>query len=138
MRHRKLKSRLGKTTSHKKAMMKNLACALIEHERIHTTYPKARELRTYIEKLITLGKEGSLKARRNAFGLLQNKKAVHKLFEEIAPRFSERNGGYTRVVHDGPRHGDCAPMSYIELVERVEKEVKPKKKKRERPSLPGM
>ncbi len=136
MRHRNIRTRLGRTTSHRKAVLKNLAIALIEHERIHTTDAKAKELQKYIEHLITLGKEGTTHARRQAFSLLQEKGTVHKLFEEIAPRFRERAGGYTRVIKDAPRHGDAALMSYIEFIERVKKEVKQPKKKRERLSMP--
>ena len=136
MRHRNQRTRLGKPTAHRTAMMRNLAIALIEHERIHTTDAKAKELKKFIDRLITLGKEGTVQARRHAFSLLAQKESVHKLFEEIAPRYKERSGGYSRVVKDAPRHGDAALMSYIELTERVVKEVKPKKKKRERPVMP--
>ena len=138
MRHRKLRTRLGRRTDQRQALLKSLACALIEQERIHTTDTKAKELRKFVDRLITLGKLGTLAARRNAFSILQNKQVVHKLFEEVAPRYQEREGGYTRVIKDGYRQGDSALMSYIELVERVEKEVKVPKKKRERPTLPRM
>jgi large subunit ribosomal protein L17 len=137
MRHRKIRSKLNRTTEHRKALMRNLAIALIREERIHTTDAKAKQLRPFVERLITLGKDGSLHARRQAFGELNDKRAVHRLFTEVAPRFMERNGGYTRIVKDAPRQGDGALMSFIELVEREEKEVKPKpKKKRERPAMP--
>lgn len=136
MRHRKLRTKLGRPTAHRKALLRNLACALIEQERIHTTDAKAKELRKFIERLVTLGKEGTTHARRLAFSMLPKKQAIHKLFEEIAPRFKDRSGGYTRIVKDAPRQGDSAMMSYIEFTERVEKEVKPKKQKKERPVIP--
>ncbi len=132
MRHRKIRSKLNRTTGHRKALMRNLATALIKEERIHTTEAKARNLRPFVEKLITLGKRGDLAARRLAFSRLGKKEAVHKLFEEIAPRFSERPGGYTRIIKDNFRAGDSAPMAYIELVEHVEKKMV-KKKKAKRP-----
>lgn len=136
MRHQKIRTRLGRTTAHRLALLRNLACQLIQHERIYTTDAKAKELRKFIEPLITLGKEDTTHARRQVFSALQKKEAVKKLFNEIAPRFKERPGGYTRIVKDKPRHGDSALMSYIEFVQRVEKEVKPKKKKKERVRLP--
>ena len=132
MRHRKIKSKLNRTTGHRKALMRNLAIALIQEERIHTTQAKAKNLRPFIERLITLGKRGDLAARRLAFSRLGKKEAVHKLFEEIAPRFLERPGGYTRIIKDNFRAGDSAPMAYIELVEHVEKKMV-KKKKSKRP-----
>lgn len=128
MRHRKIKSKLNRTTSHRKALMRNLASALIDKERIHTTQAKAKNLRPFIEKLITLGKKGDLASRRLAFQRLCNKEAVHKLFEDVAPRFQERPGGYTRIVKDNPRPGDSAPMAYIELVEMEERDMVKKKK----------
>lgn len=121
MRHRKHHHHLSRPTGHRKALLRNLAAALIEHERIHTTEAKAKALRPYIERLVTLGKKGDLAARRRAFSILGKKQAVHKLFEDIAPRFSDRNGGYTRIIHDGQRMGDAAWMAYIEFVVRVEK-----------------
>jgi large subunit ribosomal protein L17 len=136
MRHRKIRSKLNRTTEHRTALLRNLAKALVREERIHTTDAKAKQLRSFVEHLVTLGKDGSLHARRLAFSELPDKKAVHKVFTEIAPRFKERAGGYTRVVKDAPRAGDGALMSFIEFVEREEKEVKPKKKKRERVKMP--
>lgn len=128
MRHRKIRSKLNRTTAHRKALMRNLAAALIQEERIHTTQAKAKNLRPFIEKLVTLGKRGDLAARRLAFTRLGKKEAVHKLFIEISPRFNERPGGYTRIIKDNYRAGDSAPMAYIEFVEGVQKEMVKKKK----------
>jgi len=118
MRHRNIKSRLNRPTAHRSALLRNLACALIEHEKIQTTDAKAKALRPVIEKMITLAKDGSLASRRQAFASLGRKEAVHRLFTEIGPRFSERPGGFTRIVKDGPRMGDGAPMAFIEFVDR--------------------
>lgn len=126
MRHLKHRSKLNRTTEHRKALMRNLAIALIEHERIQTTLPKAKQLRGVIEPLVTLARGGSLHQRRQAFSILQHKQAVHKLFENIGPRFSERPGGYTRVVKADFRAGDNAPLAFIEF---VDTKFEPKKKK---------
>lgn len=123
MRHHIAGRKLNRTPSHKKAMMANLATSLIEHERIVTTVPKAKELRTVVEPLITLGKRGDLHARRQAAPQLRGNVALGKLFGELAERFAERNGGYTRIVQIGPRRGDNAPMAYIEFVDAPEAEV---------------
>jgi len=134
MRHHKIKSKLNRTTAHRRALMKNLAAALIQEERIHTTHAKAKNLRPFIEKLVTLGKKGDLASRRLVFNKLGKKEAVHKLFAQIAPRFTERPGGYTRIIKDNFRAGDSAHMAYIEFVAGVEKEmVKKKKSKRKLP-----
>lgn len=117
MRHRNTRSRLGRTTEHRAALMRNLANALLEHERIETTQAKAVQLRSFVEPLITLAKAGDLHSRRQAFSHLQQKEVVHKLFEEIGPRMGQRPGGYTRVVKAGVRQGDGAPMAIIELVD---------------------
>jgi large subunit ribosomal protein L17 len=125
MRHRKHRSKLGRTTEHRKALMRNLAAALIENGRIRTTHVKASQLRPYIEKLVTKAVKGqkasdasiSLHQRRLIFSKLQDKYATHALYEEIAPRFTDRNGGYTRVIKAGNRAGDNAPMAYIEFVD---------------------
>ena len=118
MRHRVAYRKLGRVTEHRIAMLRSQASALIEHERIETTQPKAKALKPEFEKLITLAKRGDLHARRQALSELHNDKfAVHKLFEEIAPRYAQRPGGYTRIVKLGPRQGDAAPMAYIELVD---------------------
>lgn len=119
MRHLKRRHRLGRPTGHRKALMRNLAAALIEHERIRTTEAKAKALRPYVEKLVTLGKKGEQHHRRLAFSILGNKHAVHKLFESIAPLFTERPGGYTRIVKDTQRAGDGSWMAYIEFVDKT-------------------
>ena len=117
MRHRKTGRRLGRTSSHRKAMYRNMAASLIEHESISTTLPKAKELRKTVEPLITLAKEDGVSRRRSAFDLLRDKKAVGKLFTEIGPRFKDRPGGYLRILKSGIRNGDTAPMAVIQLVD---------------------
>lgn len=118
MRHRLSGRKLNRTSSHRKAMFSNMAVALLSHEQIETTLPKARELRRFADKMITLGKRGTLHAKRQALSTLQDKLLVGKLFGALAERYKERNGGYTRVLKAGHRHGDCAPMAIIELVDR--------------------
>lgn len=118
MRHGKKYSKLGVTTSHRKAMLANMANALIKHEQIKTTLPKAKTLRTYVEQMITLGKKGGLSNRRSAISTLQDETMVAKLFGPLAERYGKRAGGYTRVLKAGFRHGDAAPMAIIELVDR--------------------
>ncbi|MEL6385870.1 MAG: 50S ribosomal protein L17 [Pseudomonadota bacterium] len=118
MRHRLAHRKLGRTTSHRKAMMANMAASLIEHEQIVTTLPKAKEMKPFMDKLITLAKKGDLAARRQAIATVRNKDAVRKLFEVMGGRYAERHGGYTRVLKAGFRHGDNAPMAVIELVDR--------------------
>lgn len=118
MRHGKAHRKLNRTASHRKAMFKNMAAALIKHEQIVTTLPKAKELRPIVEKLITLGKRGDLHARRQAQSRLQDKAMVAKLFDTLGARYKERNGGYTRVMKAGFRYGDSAPMAVIEFVDR--------------------
>ena len=122
MRHRMAGRKLNKTSSHRKAMFANMASALLKHEQIVTTLPKAKELRPIVERLITLGKRGSLHARRQAISKLpvSDKEIVQKLFDTLAERYKERNGGYTRVLKAGFRHGDAAPVAVIELVDRDE------------------
>jgi large subunit ribosomal protein L17 len=117
MRHLKQGRKLGRTTAHRKALLRNLATALFEHERIITTEPKAKELRRVADKLVTLGKRGNLHARRQALQTVQSNAVVQKLFNEIAPRFAERQGGYTRILRLGYRPGDAAAMAVIELVD---------------------
>jgi len=117
MRHLKQGRKLGRTTAHRKALLRNLATALLEHERIVTTEPKAKELRRVADKLVTLGKRGDLHARRQALQVVRSNLVVRKLFNEIAPRFAERQGGYTRVLRLGYRPGDAAAMAVIELVD---------------------
>ena len=117
MRHLRQGRKLGRTTAHRKALLRNLATALLEHERIITTEPKAKELRRVADKLVTLGKRGDLHARRQALQTVRSNSVVQKLFNEIAPRFAERRGGYTRVLRLGYRSGDAAAMAVIELVD---------------------
>ncbi len=117
MRHAKKKGKLSRDSAHRKSMLRTMSKQLIEHERIRTTQPKAKALKPEFEKLITLAKRGDLHARRQALSQLnQDKFVVHKLFEEIAPRYSSRNGGYTRIVKLGPRRSDSAEMVFLELV----------------------
>ena len=118
MRHGVAGRKLGRTSTHRKATFANMAVALITHEQIRTTLPKAKELRPVVEKLITLGKKGDLAARRRALSMLQDTTVAAKLFGPIAERYKERNGGYCRVLRAGIRHGDTATMAVIELVDR--------------------
>ena len=118
MRHRKQGRKLNRTASHRKAMFKNMSASLLVHEQIVTTLPKAKELRSVVDKLITLGKRGDLHARRLAASRIEDKEAVAKLFAVLGPRYAERPGGYTRVLKAGFRFGDNAPMAVIELVDR--------------------
>jgi large subunit ribosomal protein L17 len=117
MRHLKQGRKLGRTTAHRRALLRNLATALLEHERIITTEPKAKELRRVADKLVTLGKRGDLHARRQALQVVRSNAVVRKLFDDIAPRFVDRQGGYTRVLRLGYRPGDAAAMAVIELVD---------------------
>lgn len=119
MRHRNSGRKFSRTSSHRKAMFSNMCCSLIEHEQIKTTLPKAKELRRYIEPLITVSKIDSVATRRHVFDTLRSKEAVGKLFTILGPRFVERPGGYVRVLKCGNRVGDNAPMAIIELVERT-------------------
>ena len=117
MRHAKKRNKLSRDTAHRKALFSNLSRQLIEHERIETTQAKAKAVKPEFEKLVTLAKRGDLHARRQALSALgQDKFLVHKLFEELAPRYTERNGGYTRIVKIGPRRSDSAEMVLLELV----------------------
>jgi large subunit ribosomal protein L17 len=118
MRHRKSGRHLNRTSSHRKAMFKNMSCSLFEHELIKTTVPKAKELRRVAEPLITLAKEDSVANRRLAFDRTRSKEAVGKLFNELGPRYANRPGGYIRIMKCGFRPGDNAPMAYVELVDR--------------------
>ena len=118
MRHGKAHRKLNRTASHRKEMFANMAAALIEHEQIVTTLPKAKEMRSVADKLITLGKRGDLHARRQAIAQIRDVAQVKKLFDVLGPRYKERNGGYTRVLKAGFRYGDNAPMAVIELVDR--------------------
>ena len=118
MRHLKSKRKLNKTSSHRKAMLGNMAVALIKHEQIQTTLPKAKELSPFVDKLITLGKKGDLASRKKAYSILPEKKWTSKIFDELSERYKERDGGYTRVLKAGFRYGDSAPMAVTELVDR--------------------
>jgi large subunit ribosomal protein L17 len=117
MRHQKKTIKLGRTSEHRKALLANQVCSLIEHQRIRTTLAKAKAARPLAEKMVTLGKKGSLHARRTAFAVLRQKTAVKKLFDEIAPRTADRHGGYTRIVRLGQRKSDAAPIAYLEWVD---------------------
>lgn len=116
MRHNHGYRKLGRTSAHRKALLKNLAIALVENQKIETTVIKAKELQSYIEKLITKASEGSFNAHRAVFAHLQDKNATNKLVVEIAPKYSDRKGGYTRVVRTRLRKGDAAPLAFIELI----------------------
>ena len=120
MRHRSAGRKLNRTSKHRQMLFRNLSQALIKHEQIVTTLPKAKDLRPVVEKLITLGKRGGLHARRQAFAQLRDDKRVTKLFDVLAQRYAERAGGYTRVLKAGFRYGDSAPMAVIEFVDRDE------------------
>jgi large subunit ribosomal protein L17 len=133
MRHQKKTVKLGRTAEHRKALLANQVCSLIEHERIKTTLAKAKAVRPLAEKMVTLGKNGSLHARRTAFAVLRQKNAVKKLFDNIAPRSTSRNGGYTRIIRLGQRKSDSASIAFIEWVDAVvaveDKEPKESKEK---------
>ena len=118
MRHLKSKRKLNRTSSHRKAMLGNMAVSLIKHEQIQTTLPKAKELSPFVDKLITLGKKGDLASRKKAYSILPEKQWTSKIFDELSERYKERDGGYTRVLKAGFRYGDSAPMAVIELVDR--------------------
>ena len=118
MRHGKAHRKLGRTSAHRTAMFANMSASLIKHEQIVTTLPKAKELRPFVEKLVTLGKRGDLHARRQAIAQIGNETLVKRLFETIAPRYAQRNGGYLRIMKAGFRQGDNAAMAVIEFVER--------------------
>lgn len=120
MRHGMKGRKLNRTSSHRKAMLNNMAAALIKHEQIHTTLPKAKELKPFVEKLVTLGKRGDLHARRQAVSVIKDKALAAKLFDTLAERYKERQGGYIRVLKAGFRYGDNAPMAIIEFVDRDE------------------
>lgn len=123
MRHRKSGRRLGRNSSHRKAMFRNMAASMLKHETIRTTLPKAKELRRVVEPLITLAKEDSVANRRLAFDRLRDKEVVGKLFSDLGPRFKDRPGGYLRILKMGPRPGDAAPMAIVMLTELAAEEV---------------
>ena len=116
MRHRKAGRKLGRSPSHRKAMLRNMVTSLLEHERIVTTVPKAKETRRVAEKMITLGKRGDLHARRQALSYIRSKDIVAKLFDDLSGQYADRQGGYTRIIRTGTRYGDAAPMAIVELV----------------------
>ena len=132
MRHLKAGRKLNRTAAHRKALFRNLVTSLIEHEHVRTTDAKAKELRRIADRMITLGKRGTLHARRQALAYVRSRTVVAKLFAEVAARFRERAGGYTRIVKLGHRHGDAAPMSVIELTDRGEAAKAEAERKRER------
>jgi large subunit ribosomal protein L17 len=119
MRHRKAGRQLNRTSAHRQAMFRNMACSLFRHELIRTTLPKAKELRRVAEPLITMAKTDSVHKRRVAFSRLRDKEVVGKLFVELGPRYESRPGGYLRILKGGVRRGDAAPMAYVELVDRA-------------------
>ncbi len=121
MRHRNAGRRLGRTTSHRRAMVRNMVTSVLDEERIVTTTPKAKEVRKVVDKMITLGKRGDLHARRQALSFIQDKNVVAKLFSELGPEYADRNGGYTRIIQTGNRRGDCAAMAILELVNYADK-----------------
>ncbi|HXM74958.1 MAG TPA: 50S ribosomal protein L17 [Chthoniobacterales bacterium] len=129
MRHQKKTIKLGRTAEHRKALLANQVCSLIEHERIKTTLAKAKAVRPLAEKMVTLGKNGSIHARRTALAVLRQKDAVKKLFDNIAPRTATRNGGYTRIVKLGQRKSDSASVAFIEWVDAAQVEEKPTEEK---------
>lgn len=131
MRHRVRKKQFGRHTAHRVAMFRNMVTSLIEAERITTTLPKAKELRGWAERMVTLAKRGDLHARRQAARVIRNKSALKKLFDQLGPRFKDRAGGYTRVLKTGFRHGDSAPMALIEYLGFEPKVKTPKKAKKE-------
>ena len=130
MRHQKKTIKLGRTADHRKALLANQVCSLIEHQRIKTTLAKAKAVRPLAEKMVTLGKKGSIHARRTALATLRQKTLVKKLFDDIAPRSTERNGGYTRIVKLGQRKSDSARMAFIEWVDAAVVEEKPAEEKK--------
>jgi large subunit ribosomal protein L17 len=132
MRHLKSGRKLNRTSSHRWALMRNLITSLLRDERIQTTDPKAKEVRRWADRVITLGKQGSLHARRQALGIVCDKAIVHKLFDTLAPRFKDRPGGYTRIIKIRRRRGDAAPISLIELVGSGENAESPSAGKRAR------
>ena len=146
MRHRRAGKKLGRDSAHRRALYSNLAGALIEHGRIKTTQAKAKAVKPFAEQMITLGKRGDLHARRLALAELRSQDVVHQLFAEVAPRFADRPGGYTRIVKLGPRNGDAAEMVYLELVDyvppapraRVPRERAPEELEEEPAAAPGV
>jgi len=138
MRHRKGGFKLGRNTSHRRALLRNLVTSIIINDRIHTTITKAKAARPLVERMITLGKNGSVHARRQALAYLMTPDSVDRLFSTVAPRYAERNGGYSRIVRTGPRKGDAGEMAYIELLgaeaelnEKAQKRAEARQRRRE-------
>ncbi len=131
MRHRKAGVKLGRTSSHRKAMFRNMVTSLFKYEKIRTTDVKAKELRSWADHLVTLAKRGDLHARRQALSIIREKSVVHKLFAEAKEKFGSRQGGYTRIIKLGKRPGDAAPISVVELITMQSKSKKPKESKKE-------
>jgi len=138
MRHRKGGFKLGRNTSHRRALLRNLVTSIIINDRIHTTVTKAKAARPLVERMITLGKNGSVHARRQALAYLMTPDSVDRLFSTVAPRYAERNGGYSRIVRTGPRKGDAGEMAYIELLgaeaelnEKAQKRAEARQRRRE-------
>lgn len=125
MRHRKIGRRLGRSSSHRDAMLRNMVTSLLEQERIVTTVPKAKEARRVTEQMITLGKRGDLHARRQAMAYIRSKAVVAKLFDQLSNQYADRQGGYTRIIRTGNRLGDAAPMAILELVDYQDTVVQP-------------
>ena len=134
MRHLKAGRKLNRTSAHRKALFRNMVTSLLDRERVQTTDAKAKALRPFVDRMITLGKRGTLHARRQALAFIRSEDVVKKLFDDVAVRFRERPGGYTRIVKLGVRKGDAAPMSLIELVDRGDASKSEAEKKRERRS----
>jgi len=132
MRHLKAGRKLNRTSAHRKALFRNLVTSVLDHERVQTTDAKAKALRPFVDRMITLGKRGTLHARRQALAFIRSETVVKKLFDDVAVRFKERPGGYTRIVKLGVRRGDAAPMSLLELVDRGDTAKSEAQKKRER------
>jgi len=130
MRHRRTGRKLNRTSSHRKAMFRNMVTDFLDKERIITTVAKAKELRPFAEKMITLGKRDNLHSRRRALSIIRRKSVVHKLFDSLAPRYADRNGGFTRIIRLGFRQGDSAETAIIELVDREGEKDTPKKSKK--------
>lgn len=128
MRHRKAGRKLGRTSSHRTAMLRNMVTSLLEMERIVTTVPKAKETRRVAEQMITLGKRGDLHARRQAMSYIRSKEVVAKLFDQLSGQYADRQGGYTRIIRTGTRSGDAAPMAILELVDYQENVAVPEEK----------
>ena len=132
MRHLKSGRKLNRSSSHRRALFRNMVTSLLQHEHLQTTDAKAKELRRWVDRMVTLGKRGTLHARRQALAFVRSRAVVAKLFDDIAPRFSTRPGGYTRITKLGSRRGDAAPISLIELTERGDRARSEADKKRER------